>query len=92
MAKKQYQPQGKNSIKKTGQAKKKRTNVQRSARPVSTEKDITEGAIPPIRTTPRASATAAPTASHAYVVSDLIRPGIIAAIAFIILIILYFVL
>ena len=98
MGKKQYQSQGNYAKKGSQEKKRKRSqnpNVKRSARPVSTEKDITEGTSQPAaRSVPAATHTSAPTTttSHAYVVSDLIRTGIIAGIAFVILVVLYIVL
>ena len=98
MGKKQYQSQDSYAKKGSQTKKKKRSqnpNVERSARPVSTEKDITEGASRPAAGSfPAAPHTPAPTitASHTYVISDLIRTGIIAGIAFVILIVLYIVL
>ena len=90
MAKKQYQSQSKNAT-RSNLAKKKPSNIQRSVRPASTKKDRTEGTAPPVTAAPRASTQTA-NASHAYVISDLIRTVIIAGISFVILVVLYIVL
>jgi|GEM_PF-3271066 len=90
MGKKQYQSQGRYA--RTGsQAKKKRSNVQRSVNSVSSEQDMSEGAAPSVPATPRAS-TPAVTTPHTYVISDMVHTLIIAVIAFVILAVLSFVL
>ncbi len=97
MGKKQYQSQGKYA-KTSNQAKKKRTRKpegQLNSFSASSQEDSTGDApastvrVAPIAQIRQAQAVVA---SHAYVASDLIYTGIIAVLAFIILIVLYFVL
>ena len=92
MGKKHYQGQSK-FAKRAGQAKKKRhqkPNEPQNVTMAVTESEVSSETVqaPPVRKL--RSDTPASSISHPYVASDLIHTLIIAAVAFVILLILYF--
>ena len=94
MGKKQYQSQGKYA-RKANQSKKKRFNRPGvpSGAPLQSNQDETSvESAPSIPLTGSRVQPSQSSVSYPYVTSDLIQTAIIAGIAFVILIILYFVL
>ena len=94
MGKKQYQSQGKYA-KKANQAKKKRfqkPNLTSSAGMSTFHNESGEEPAQPAPSGIKSFQQTSTRASYPYLASDLIHTGIIAAIAFVILIILYVVL